>query len=110
MKPLDAINGLTIASPCPASWNAMAGDDRARHCGLCDKQVYNVAAMTGPDVVDLIRRTEGEFCARLYRRRVRALSDVILILMPAGSKLLNSFCLRTFLSLPNMIQVMNALY
>ena len=28
MKPLDVINDLTIASPCPASWNAMKGDDR----------------------------------------------------------------------------------
>jgi hypothetical protein len=69
MPGLDVINDLSIASPCSASWAAMEGDDRARFCGLCAKHVYNIAALTTPEVDDLIRRTEGQFCARLYRRR-----------------------------------------
>jgi hypothetical protein len=69
MKTLDVINGLEIASPCPASWNAMTGDDRARFCALCEKHVYNIAALTTPEVVALIARTEGNFCGRIYRRR-----------------------------------------
>jgi hypothetical protein len=68
-KSLDVINGLNVASPCKASWNAMAGDDRARFCGLCEKHVYNIASLQAAEVEDLIRRTEGDFCARLYRRR-----------------------------------------
>lgn len=69
MTSLDVINGLAIASPCPASWNAMTGDDRARFCATCAKHVYNIAALTGPEVASLIERTEGRFCARIYRRR-----------------------------------------
>jgi hypothetical protein len=68
-KSLDVINGLNVASPCKASWNGMTGDDRARFCGLCEKHVYNIAALTTPEVEALIEKTEGEFCARLYRRR-----------------------------------------
>ncbi len=71
MTTLDVIdvNALTIASPCKASWNAMEGDDRARFCGHCDKHVYNIATLTRMEVSDLVRRTEGDFCGQLYRRR-----------------------------------------
>jgi len=63
------INSLKIASPCTASWNAMTGDDRARLCSLCDKHVYNIATLTSPEIDELIQRTQGDFCGRLYRRR-----------------------------------------
>lgn len=69
MTKLPRLPDLQIASPCPASWAEMKGDDRARHCAACDKQVYNISAMTSEEVVALIERTEGHFCGRLYRRR-----------------------------------------
>jgi hypothetical protein len=46
----------------------MAGDERVRHCTLCDLNVYNFAAMTRDEVRELLMRTEGRVCARLYRR------------------------------------------
>jgi len=46
----------------------MAGDERVRHCTLCDLNVYNFAEMTGDEVRELLVRTEGRVCARLYRR------------------------------------------
>jgi hypothetical protein len=46
----------------------MAGDGRVRHCTLCDLNVYNFAAMTRDEVRELLTRTEGRVCARLYRR------------------------------------------
>lgn len=66
-KPL-ALPVLQIASPCPASWAEMAGDEQARHCAACDKKVYNIATMTSAEVVALIELTEGHFCGRLFRR------------------------------------------
>jgi len=27
-----SLSNLRIASPCPADWNKMAGDERVRHC------------------------------------------------------------------------------
>lgn len=59
---------IRIAKPCPQTWTAMKGDDQVRHCGSCQKNVYNIAAMTEAEVEALIRRTEGHFCARIYRR------------------------------------------
>jgi protocatechuate 3,4-dioxygenase beta subunit len=46
----------------------MAGDARVRHCTLCSLNVYNVAEMTRDEVRELLARTEGRVCARLYRR------------------------------------------
>jgi hypothetical protein len=60
--------GLRIAAPCPASWEGMAGDERVRHCTLCDLNVYNVAELTAEQVRELLVRTEGRVCVRLYRR------------------------------------------
>ena len=63
-----SLDNLRIASPCPASWDSMQGDDRARYCDLCELQVYNIAAMTHREAAALISHTEGRLCARLYRR------------------------------------------
>jgi hypothetical protein len=60
---------LRVASPCPASWDEMRGDDKARFCGTCRKHVYNFAAMTMEEGLALVRKTEGELCVRLSRRR-----------------------------------------
>jgi hypothetical protein len=64
----DESGKLRIAVPCPASWEGMAGDERVRNCSLCSLNVYNFAEMTRGEVRELLVRTEGRVCARLYRR------------------------------------------
>jgi len=64
----DPIDNLRIASPCRTSWDAMEGDERVRHCTLCSLNVYNIAEMTRSEVRELLARTEGRVCMRLYRR------------------------------------------
>jgi len=64
----DQMGSLRIAEPCQASWEGMAGDERVRHCTLCSLNVYNFAEMTRDEVRELLVRTEGRVCARLYRR------------------------------------------
>lgn len=64
----DQLDSLRIAAPCPASWEGMAGDERVRHCTLCSLNVYNFAEMTRDEVRELLLRSEGRVCARLYRR------------------------------------------
>jgi hypothetical protein len=64
----DQLGKLRIAVPCQASWDGMAGDERVRHCTLCSLNVYNFAEMTGGEVRELLVRTEGRVCARLYQR------------------------------------------
>ena len=46
----------------------MTGDDRTRHCDLCNLHVYNIAQLTRKEAESLIANTEGRICARLYRR------------------------------------------
>lgn len=67
-KAQDQLASLRIAVPCQAAWEGMAGDERVRHCTLCSLNVYNFAEMTRDEVRQLLVRTEGRVCARLYRR------------------------------------------
>jgi phosphopentomutase len=64
----DQLPNIRIATPCQTSWESMAGDERVRHCTLCSLNVYNFAEMTRHEVRELLARTEGRVCARLYRR------------------------------------------
>jgi hypothetical protein len=68
VTPLPLLDDLHIASPCPASWDDMEGDDRARHCGLCDQTVYDLSGLTAAQARALLRRKGGGVCVRLFRR------------------------------------------
>jgi hypothetical protein len=60
---------LRIASPCPADWNKMAGDECVRHCAECNLNVYNLSAMTERRVQKLIQDSRRKrLCTRFYRR------------------------------------------
>jgi hypothetical protein len=62
------LDDIRVASPCHARWDDMAGDERARFCGQCSKNVFNLSAMTRAQIETLIREKEGKFCGRFYRR------------------------------------------
>jgi len=63
------LNNLRIASPCPAAWEKMVGDERVRHCSECNLNVYNLSAMTERQVRELIAASRGKrLCGRFYRR------------------------------------------
>ena len=64
-SPLDNIR---IASPCPANWDEMYGNDRKRFCGDCKLNVYNLSGMTRADAEKLLMNAEGRLCVRFYRR------------------------------------------
>ena len=62
------LEDLRIATPCLADWNEMVGDDQVRFCGKCEKNVYNVIAMTRDAAESLVREKEGQLCVRLWKR------------------------------------------
>jgi hypothetical protein len=62
------INNLKVASPCSMSWEQMKGDERSRHCSLCELNVHNIAGLSANEVKDLITASEGRLCVRLFRR------------------------------------------
>lgn len=63
------VNRTKLAARCPASWDGMVGGDSVRHCGLCDKNVYDFSGLTAMEATALIAKHEGNVCVRLWRRR-----------------------------------------
>jgi hypothetical protein len=60
---------IRIASPCPADWEKMIGDERVRHCSECNLNVYNFSAMTELEISQLLAANQGRrLCSRFYRR------------------------------------------
>jgi hypothetical protein len=69
-KPTEiSLANIHVASPCPAEWSKMAGDERVRHCAECNLNVYNLSAMTEREIERLLNASHGQrLCARFYRR------------------------------------------
>ena len=64
----DLLGEVRIASPCPAKWNEMEGDDRSRFCWECRRSVYNLSDMTRTEAETFVREATGRVCVRFYRR------------------------------------------
>jgi hypothetical protein len=64
-----ALDDLRIASPCPAAWEDMQGDNRVRFCQQCRLNVYNLSGMSRAEAEALVRQRPGRLCVRFYRRR-----------------------------------------
>ncbi|MCG3130136.1 MAG: hypothetical protein FLDDKLPJ_00884 [Phycisphaerae bacterium] len=67
-RDMNVLSNLRVASPCPASWANMTGDDRSRFCGQCNLHVYNLSDMTRDEAESLLRQREGRLCVRYYQR------------------------------------------
>ena len=63
-----ALDAVSVASPCHADWDAMRGDERARFCPSCAKNVYNLSAMTAGEAQLLLQEKEGRLCIRFFQR------------------------------------------
>jgi hypothetical protein len=62
------LNNVRVAAPCNADWEQMLGTERARFCGQCNLNVYNLSSMTRSEAEHLIASNEGRLCVRFYRR------------------------------------------
>jgi hypothetical protein len=63
-----ALADLYIASPCPATWEEMQGNDRVRFCQQCRLNVYNLSGMSRAEAEALVRQRQGRLCVRFHRR------------------------------------------
>ncbi len=61
------LEDIHIQSPCSASWSAMQGGDKGRHCESCDLKVHNLAAMSRAEGESLLanRDAEARLCVRM---------------------------------------------
>ena len=55
-----------IATPCPASWEGMSGDDRKRFCAQCQLQVHNLSAMERPEAEQVLEKSAGRLCVSYH--------------------------------------------
>ncbi len=83
---LGVLEQVRIASPCSMRWEDMAPveDDRVRHCGACNLNVYNLSGMARADAEALVRSraaTGERLCAQLV---VRADGTVLTRDCPVG--------------------------
>lgn len=58
---------IRIAKPCGESWEAMPGDSRVRHCGVCDRDVHNGATMTPAQLEAILAQPGPLPCMRLVQ-------------------------------------------
>ena len=59
---------IQIASPCTANWDDMVGDERMRHCGACNLNVFNLSNMTRNEATAFLAEREGRSCVRMFKR------------------------------------------
>ena len=59
---------ITVAAPCHESWDAMSGDETRRHCEVCQKDVYNLSAMTTQEAQALLAAKGEKLCVRFNKR------------------------------------------
>ncbi len=67
-RKLPLLENLQVASPCHEKWGDMVGDETARFCLKCEKNVYDLSSMTRAEAESLITAKEGKLCVRYYRR------------------------------------------
>ena len=64
------LDRVQVAKPCKANWADMTGDDRVRHCGSCDLDVFDISAMGRGEAQEFLasRAGAGRTCIRFFRR------------------------------------------
>ncbi|MGH7130714.1 MAG: hypothetical protein ACREJO_02065 [Phycisphaerales bacterium] len=75
---LPLLERAKVAAPCPAKWEDMTGDNKVRHCALCNLNVHNFSAMSRDEAELLLTRHfnpdgsaiagAGRVCGGFYRR------------------------------------------
>lgn len=61
-----ALPMIEVKSPCHARWDEMDGDQRSRHCQLCEKSVHNFSELQSKSVSELVATGE-KVCIRFRR-------------------------------------------
>jgi hypothetical protein len=67
-RALPLLESIQIASPCTAKWEEMIGDDRARFCTHCQKDVFDLSALPREEAEAFVQSRSAEACVRLYKR------------------------------------------
>lgn len=58
---------IEMPAPCSKDWNEMIGDEKARFCHSCGKNVINIAAYTRSEAKKILFQSNEKPCIRLVR-------------------------------------------
>lgn len=58
---------IEVENPCPKDWNRMRGSAEKRFCDHCNRDVYDLSAMSEADVQNLLCEQAGKLCVRFTR-------------------------------------------
>lgn len=53
-----------IPKPCHEDWFGMRGDERTRHCDLCNTEVVNLSGMSYEEIIALRAQKGGTLCGK----------------------------------------------
>ena len=62
------LDNLRLGFACKERWEDMVGDDRVRACAGCNRDVFNLSAMTRAEAEALLAARGVTPCVRFYRR------------------------------------------
>lgn len=112
---LPLLDRARVAAPCPAKWEDMTGDDKIRHCALCNLNVHNFSAMSRNEAEAILARhfnpdgspiaSAGRVCGGFFRR---ADGTYLLQDCPTGLAALKTAVRRTWLRLAAAIGLIGA--
>lgn len=61
------LDSIEVPKPCDAAWYKMIGNDAKRFCLSCEKDVYNLSAMSRREARKLVANNAGKICVRYAR-------------------------------------------
>jgi hypothetical protein len=64
---MSLLDVIRIAEPCTEAWSSMTGDERARHCGKCDKTVFDLSVLTRAEAEALLAGQGAKMCGRYFQ-------------------------------------------
>lgn len=67
MKKKSLLDSIDVPKPCDKSWDEMIGDDVSRFCRHCEKDIYNISAMTRKEAKKLLFQSKERVCIRMER-------------------------------------------
>lgn len=61
---------VVIDSPCHEDWNSMSATEVGKYCTSCEKQVYDVTALSQNEIQKLYLENNGSLCVKIQANRV----------------------------------------
>ena len=67
MKKKSLLDSIDVPKPCDKIWDEMIGDDVSRFCLHCEKDIYNISAMTRKEAKKLLFQSSEKVCIRMEK-------------------------------------------